>query len=397
MVHEAQSTNSNHSFLLTVLILVGLVAGAVVGQGLFAFYHGEVPDNVLGVFDFIGSTCFINLLKMVLLPLVVSSVIVGVSSIGDPSKLGFIGITTVIYYLSTMVIAAFIGLVLVQVIQPGAGMDPRFRDQQVADFQATENAANERLETAKGTGLLGAARNIVEQMIPTNPIHAAAEGQMLPVISFCLLMGIAMTVVGDRGDPLKQFFESLFAAIMKLVEWILWLAPIGVFALLTWTVAKIGLTSLIGPLTRFVVTVLLGLTLHGMVVLPLVLYVFGRANPAEFFWQMRGAADGLGHGFVQRDVTGDDRMRRTVWRLQQTSGPLRVATGGNREHGWHGTLRSGHRRFSISGVRYPVGWYGAGDHCHHRDAGRDWRRRNSLRGPRYDGDRRRSGQFFLGR
>ena len=112
---------------------------------------------------------------------------------------------------------------------------------------------------------------------------------MLPVISFSLLMGIVLTVIGERGRALKEVFESLFAAIMKLVEWILWLAPIGVFALMGWAVARIGLHTLIGPLALFVVTVLVGLAIHGGVILPTVLVVLGRANPLKFLVRMKEA------------------------------------------------------------------------------------------------------------
>ncbi len=103
------------------------------------------------------------------------------------------------------------------------------------------------------------------------------------------MFGVAMTFVGEAARPLKQFFEALFAVTMRLVEWILWLAPIGVFALLVWTVSRIGLVSLAGPLFKFVVTVLVGLTIHGFIVLPLILMVFGKTSPLKYFRAMRAA------------------------------------------------------------------------------------------------------------
>ena len=137
--------------------------------------------------------------------------------------------------------------------------------------------------------MLGALENIVRQLIPTNPLAAAAGGQLLPVISFCIMFGVAMAFVGDRSRPLQLFFESMFAVTMQLVEWVLWLAPVGVFALLVWTVARIGLGSLSGPLFWFVVTVLVGLGIHGLIILPAILYVFGRTNPVSYFNAMKAA------------------------------------------------------------------------------------------------------------
>jgi Na+/H+-dicarboxylate symporter len=275
--------------LLTVLILVGLVAGAAVGEWLFQRYDGNVPGSIVDTFDFIGRTCFVNLLKMVLVPLVVSSVIVGVTSVGDPADLGWLGLWTVVYYVATMLIAVILGVVLVTTIQPGSGFETAFRDKQVEQFEATEGTAQERTQSASGTGLWGACQNIVKQMIPTNPLGSAAKGQLLPVISFCIMFGIAMTFVGEKSRALREFFEALFAATMQLVEWILWLAPIGVFALLVWTVSRIGLVTLAGPLAKFVATVLIGLSIHGLIILPLVLIVFGRANPISYFFAMKAA------------------------------------------------------------------------------------------------------------
>ena len=280
---------SRGSVALTVLILVGLVVGAIIGEVCYQMYDGQVPESWVAAFDFVGSTCFMNLLKMVLVPLVASSVIVGVSSIGDPGKLGYVGLVTVLYYFTTMFIAVILGVVLVTTIKPGADIETAFRDQQAASFATDGGTAKDRVESASGTGWFGAVRNIVSQIIPANPLGAAAEVKLLPVIAFSLLVGIGATKIGEPGRPLIAFFESLFAVMMKLVEWILWLAPIGVCALLAWTVARIGLGTLIGPLLWFVVTVLTGLAIHGFIVLPAALMIFGKANPWQFFLAMKAA------------------------------------------------------------------------------------------------------------
>ncbi len=280
----------NRHTIITLGILVGLAAGALFGEILYQNYGGkEVLQNWLEIFSFIGNTFFMGLLKMVLIPLIASSVIVGIASIGDPTKLGVVGLSTVFYYFATMVIAVLIGVVLVTSISPGDGIDLSFRDQQVTAFEASGSIKQQRIGEASGTGLWGAAKNILSQIIPSNPIGAAAQGKMLPVISFALIFGIVLTFIGDKGKPVLVFFEGVFIAIMKLVEWILWLAPIGVLALVAATVARIGMVNLFGPLLKYVLTVVLGLLIHGMIVLPLVLWLFGKANPYVYMWQMKDA------------------------------------------------------------------------------------------------------------
>lgn len=279
----------NKHTILTVGILAGLILGAAVGEWLYRAHSDGVPVGVLEGLSFVGNIFFIGLLKMVLVPLVASSVIVGVSSIGDPNQLGRVGGWTILYYFSTMAAAVVLGVVLVVAVGPGKDFDEAFRRQQTEQFAHTPGGVRERMQYAQDTGLWGAFKNIATQLIPNNPIGDAANGRLLPVISFSLILGIVLTVIGSRGRPVLDFFDSLFVAVMKLVDWILWLAPLGVFCLVAWTVAQIGTNSLIGPLGRFILTVLTGLSIHGLVVLPLVLWIFGRTNPYRFMHQMRQA------------------------------------------------------------------------------------------------------------
>ncbi len=279
----------NKHALLTGGILGGLVLGVAVGEGLFRVYSGQVPTGWLEGLSFVGNTFFIGLLKMVLVPLVAASVVVGVSSIGDPSQLGRVGGWTVLYYFATMAAAVLLGVVLVVSIQPGKGFDQALREQQVQRFAQGQGTAQRRVEQAQREGLWGVFKNIATQLIPNNPIGDAANGRLLPVISFSLLLGIVLTVIGPRGEPALAFFHSIFEAIMRLVDWVMWLAPVGVLCLVAWTVARVGVMSLAGPLGRFVLTVIVGLAIHALVLLPLMLWVFGRANPYRFLHQMRQA------------------------------------------------------------------------------------------------------------
>jgi len=282
-------TRSDRHGLLTAAILMGLLVGAAVGEAVFRFSDGPTRAGLLQAFLFVGSTVFIGLLKMTLVPLVASSVIVGVASIGEPGQLGRIGGWTVVYYFTTMVAAVVLGVILVTSIRPGRGVDAAFRNARASAFAESGGAVEENVGRAAGTGLWGAFRNITEQLIPGNPIGAAARGQILPVISFSLMLGVVLTTVGPRGAPVLAFFEGIFAAVMQLVSWILWAAPLGVACLMAWTVGSIGTANLVGPLTLYVGTVLAGLVIHALIVLPLLLYWLARTNPFRFMYQMREA------------------------------------------------------------------------------------------------------------
>ena len=275
--------------LVTIGIFLGLVLGFVVGEVLFRAFDHQVPQSIQEGFKFVGDTFFMRLLKMVLVPLVASSVIVGVCSIGDPTKLGKVGGLTVLYYFSTMAIAVVLGVILVTGLEPGSEFPTKLRIAEVEEFQSSDRTEAQRVQGASGTGLFGAFENICQQLIPANPVGAAANGQLLPTITFSLILGIILTTLGQRGRPVLDFFNAMFAAMMKLVGWILWIAPLGVFCLVVWTVTRIGSQELVGPLAKYIVTVMLGLAIHGLIVLPLVLWLFGRTHPYRFLWQMKAA------------------------------------------------------------------------------------------------------------
>ena len=124
------------------------------------------------------------------------------------------------------------------------------------EFQQRETIAKNGSREREGTGVLGAFRSLTEQLIPNNPIASRGGGQNVAGDQLQFAARHRLDGGGRAGRPLKDLFEALFAAVMKLVEWILWLAPIGVFALMAWSVARIGLQTLLGPLALFVVTVL---------------------------------------------------------------------------------------------------------------------------------------------
>lgn len=274
--------------LLTLLILLGLAAGVVVGQWLFHAYGEDNPDVLIG-WKQAGDLVLIRPLMLIVIPLIFVSVVVGVTSLGDPSRLGLVGGSTVLYYFVTMLFAVTLGAVLVTTFEPGAGIDP----ETVAQLQSQgEEQYREReviFDEAEDLGLGGVWLNILEQLIPSNIFAEMSATRPLGVIVFALLFGLALAASGEKARPAIVFFEAAFAGIMKLVLWIIWLTPIGVFLLVAWTVGTIGLGNLVGPLSKYMLLVVAGLFIHGAIVLPLVMYLLTRRNPYQFMWRMRKA------------------------------------------------------------------------------------------------------------
>ena len=281
-------------WLLTTLIMAGLVAGTIVGWLLHdPDFRITMSDNqhahatAVTIFYFLGNTIFLGLLKMLVIPLIATSVIVGVTSVGDFRQLGKIGSVTLVYYVSTMLIAATIGLVLVTWIRPGERITAEQREEARHTYESSEQIIE---DIAKGPqGIIGAMHNLVKQIIPRNIIGAASAGKALPVIFFSMLLAVVLTTMGDRGRIVTELITALFEAIMKLVQAVIWLTPIGVFALLAWTVARIGLSVFFDAIGTYMFTVLAGLAIHAFIVIPAVCWLAARSNPFKLFLAMREA------------------------------------------------------------------------------------------------------------
>lgn len=277
--------------LLTPLILLGLVAGCLFGEIVL-----HDPDSPIGNDHWTrvaGDLVLIRPLMLMIIPLVFFSVVAGVCAIGDPSRLGLVGGTTILYYLVTMLIAVSLGALLVTSINPGdLGGEVRTGLIAGAEAEFQESGYEQRVDTAgtEGTSTLtGAWMNILRQMVPTNVVDEMARGRTLGVIIAALFLGLGLAAAGDRAGPARDFFTAMFHVLMRMVGWIIWLTPIGVFLLVAWSVGKIGFHELFDDLARYILTVLLGLVIHGFVVLPLILLVCARTNPWRFMWQMRQA------------------------------------------------------------------------------------------------------------
>jgi Na+/H+-dicarboxylate symporter len=243
---------------LSTKILIGLAAGILAGILL------QGSPDVANVWIKPFGTLFLNLIKMIIVPLVLASLIVGTCGLGDVKKLGRIGGKTIAYYLLTTAFAVILGLILANIFNVGAGYVLP------SDVKAAE--------ASKIPSVVDTLLNI----IPTNPIKAAADGNMLQIIAFALILGSGVIALGDKGKPLFDFFDSLAEASYKITGGIMNFAPYAVFALITPVVAANGPKVLL-PLLSVIVAVYIGCILHAALVYSSTLAIFAKFNPMKFF------------------------------------------------------------------------------------------------------------------
>jgi proton glutamate symport protein len=262
-------------------ILIGLGLGVLAGL-VANFFAIEWLQDVLVWIEPIG-TAFIRLITMVVVPLVAASLLIGTASLGDLRKLGRIGGKTVAYYLTTTAIAVTIGILLSNVVQPGARIDPSTRDNLSQAFAA---------EAGERVALAAEKPSVVEtllEMIPRNPVQAAAEMDLLPLIIFTILFGAAITLVDERKkNAVLMVAEGVNDAVMVLIDWIMKLAPYAVFALIAAVVARFGL-DLLQSLLVYTLTVVAGLLLHALGTYAFVIRFFVKMSPLTFFRRIGNA------------------------------------------------------------------------------------------------------------
>ena len=260
-------------------ILIALAFAVLAGLLLDA--DGAVGGVVLPVMDFIGKM-FLNALKMIIVPLIASSIIVGIGNLGAGS-LGSLGGKTILYYLTTSALAIMAGLMLVNLIEPGITSEG-VPAQEVLGLHADTEQITDKVAGRSGADVVG----VFLRMIPPNIVAAAANGQMLGLIFFSLLFGYFMERVFKGGrDTLHTFWQGVQEVMMKITNLIMLFAPIGVFALVGKVVIESGLGVFI-PLASFFFTVLGALALHMFVILPLLMRIFGIA-PLKHFRAMLAA------------------------------------------------------------------------------------------------------------
>lgn len=269
-------------------ILIAIFLAAISGWIVNGLIASGVSDpsilgiSVLGIFKYIG-TLFLNALKMIIVPLIFSSITVGVAGIGSGGNLGRLGGKTLLFYVSTTLAAILVGLVLINIINPGY-MDGK----PVGDMLALDSSGAEIANVAEGRGP-GDIAKVFQSMVPPNIFKAAAEGQILGIIFFAFLFGYFMTKLpSEKSALLLAFWEGIFAIVMKMTEWIMRFAPIGVYGLVATVVAEAGFHA-VGPLAVFAFTVILALLVHVLIVLPCLLKFVGGLSPYGFFRAMAPA------------------------------------------------------------------------------------------------------------
>jgi len=258
-------------------IVIGMVAGLVFG---YLMKNLEMKGIVVDWVKPFG-TIFINLLKMIAVPLIVVSLIVGLSDLKDISKLSKLGGRTVVFYLFSTFTAVSIGLVLANIIKPGSFINEASRVSLLENFAGDAAQKIELAEKAKNSGPLQPLVDIV----PDNFFNALSNnGNMLQVILFVILLGIGLILIDEqKSKPVVDFFKGLNEVIMKIIDIIMSAAPIGVFALMAALMVEIPDFSTLGALGIYALTVVFGLLLMTFVFYPTLLFTIAKVNPIRFF------------------------------------------------------------------------------------------------------------------
>ena len=258
-------------------ILIGMILGL-----LFGLLMKNLEQKGL-VVDWIKpfGTIFINLLKMIAVPLIVVSLIVGLADLKDISKLSKLGSRTVLFYLSSTVIAVSIGLVLANLIKPGKYINDESRESLIKNFSTDASQKIELAVKAKNSGPLQPLVDIV----PDNFFKALSDnGSMLQVILFVILIGIGLILIEEKkSKPVVEFFKGMNEVIMKIIDIIMLFSPYGVFALMAALMVEIPDFSTLGALGIYGLTVLLGLFIMTFIFYPTLLMIFAKVNPIKFY------------------------------------------------------------------------------------------------------------------
>lgn len=254
---------------LSAQVLIGLFTGAILGIIINLVGSSEWVDKYIidGAFDLIGSG-FIRAMQMLVVPLVFASLVTGAMSMGGSKELGSIGVKTIIFFITTTSLAIIIALTLSHFIQPGKGMDLNAIQMADIDMETLENVDVSLKDT-------------LLTIIPTNPIKGMAEGDMLQIIFFAVVLGGILAKLGERASFISNLFNELNDVMMEMTLRVMKFAPIGVFALISRTFSQLGFKAILDMLS-YVGTVFLGLGIHLVFVYLVLLVVLGRLNPFTF-------------------------------------------------------------------------------------------------------------------
>lgn len=243
-------------------IFFGLIAGIIVG----IFLHGHESTLLSTILVFIGQV-FIRLIQMVVIPLVISAIIIGITSIGDNKQLGKYGTKMIIYYGIITIAAVSIGAILALTIKPGVGAAQYINTTSAVEIQ---HQVSTSIEQQKGNVL-----NIFLNFIPKNPLESLAKGDMISIIVFALIFAVALAKVGEINRPVVSFFESIFAATMKVTDWIMYFAAPGVFALTATAVSSFGV-DIFHSISKYLLVLAIGFFIQFFITYPVFLKIFSK-------------------------------------------------------------------------------------------------------------------------
>lgn len=251
---------------LTSKIFISLIAGAILGVILhYVVPESYIRDTVLinGIFYVVGNG-FLRLMQMLVVPLVFCSLICGSAAIGDTKTLGKVGVKTLGFYMLTTALAVVVALSLANVINPGIGLN-------MSEISAQETTVAESVSFA----------DTLLNIIPKNPIQGLAEGNMLQIILFALIIGIILAKMGEKTAAVSNFFSQFNEIMMEMTMMVMSLAPFGVFCLIAKTFSGIGFDAFL-PLLKYMFGVVLALIVQCFVVYMLMLKIFTGLNPIKF-------------------------------------------------------------------------------------------------------------------
>ncbi len=259
MINKIKEIGLNNWILISMIL--GFLVGIVIN--LFAatpFVKDILIDNIF----YFGGTGFINLMKMLVVPLIFCSIVVGTASLSNSRKIGSISIEIILFYIITTLIAVCLAIFIGSIIQPGNGLNmvgSQFTSNITSNVTLTDNLLN---------------------MIPSNPIGSMANGEIIPTIIFAIIVGLVLSMLQDETKLVKDFFTQANKVMIKMTSLVMNLAPIGVFCLMASTFANLGISGLI-PLFKFIISVILAIFIQMFVIYPLILFIFTRLSPIRFY------------------------------------------------------------------------------------------------------------------
>ena len=245
-----------------IAMLLGFIVGLILNINVTDPF---IKDTILidTIFN-LGGTGFIDLMKMLVVPLVFCSIVVATANLTDNNKMGGIGIKIIAFYLATTLIAVFLALTIAGIINPGDGLN-------MVGTQYTTNLTENITLT-----------DTILNMIPQNPISSLANGEMIPIIIFSLIVGFLISKLKDETKIVKQFFEQTNRVMIEMTTLVLKIAPIGVFCLMAKTFATLGISGLI-PLFKFIICLVLAIGVQLLIIYPILLWALTKLNPIQFY------------------------------------------------------------------------------------------------------------------